>query len=247
MKPGEPPRRKGPLKRGEVQLRRSELKRGKPPAPESPRRHAERPARTSVIEAVRERDGWRCRAEGLVPSVRCRGRLDTHEVIPRSAYPGAHLDERDCILVCRAHHEWIGTHKKAAARLALHGYSWQVGIIEAVSDFLARARLCDECSDPLGLDLCVDHLSAQAHPECCPFCDPPEVPMATELITEELQAAIDADRVDRPHRLAINWCGLHDCRLGTCFPLHYPEAFDGFDPSPGEPAHGTEQSDDGPT
>ena len=23
----------------------------------------------------------------------------------------------------------------------------------------------------------------------------------------------------------LSWCSAHECRLGTCFPLHYPESY----------------------
>lgn len=56
--------------------------------------------------------------------------------------------------------------------------------------------------------------------------------MTTPALTEEIQLAMEADRNHRPHRLAIAWCGEHDCRLPTCFPLHYPQA---FTPQEGDP------------
>lgn len=166
------PRRTEPIARGKAPVRKTGLKPGGPLPAESPKRIQSRPLRTIVRERVAERDGHRCRAAVLVPGVRCGGPLDVHEVIPRSALPGAELDERDCVLVCRCHHDWIGLHELEAAAVALHGYSWQRRALEVAAKFIANLHLCSECSDPLGLDLCLDHVGAQAHPECCPFCHP---------------------------------------------------------------------------
>lgn len=172
---------RAPLKRTEGPKRTAGLTAGGRLPVESARRKASKPLRAIVRERVAERDGHRCRAAALVPSVRCGGPLDVHEVVPRSAWPGAELDERDCVLVCRCHHEWVGAHEIEAAALALHGYSWQRRAIEVAAQFVASLHLCSECSDPLGLDLCLEHIGAQSHPECCPFCWPEDDDCPTQL------------------------------------------------------------------
>lgn len=42
---------------------------------------------------------------------------------------------------------------------------------------------------------------------------------------DSIEQRIEADRANRPHRLTLNWCSEHDCRLGTCFEVHNPTAF----------------------
>jgi hypothetical protein len=46
------------------------------------------------------------------------------------------------------------------------------------------------------------------------------------MISKEIQAAIDADREQFPKGInkPLSWCSEHDCKMGTCFPLHYPES-----------------------
>lgn len=97
---------------------------GRKPLPAwSPRRASERELRERLCEVVRRRDRT-CRAELLVPAVRCGGPLDIHEVIPRSAWRDGYLVLSNVRLVCRQHHDWVGANVAAAHRLGLHGFSW---------------------------------------------------------------------------------------------------------------------------
>lgn len=94
-------------------------------APRSPKRIAEDAERKAVVRLVRERDRV-CQANAIVFDVSCAGPLDVHEVIPRSAWRAGYLDPANCILVCRAHHDWIGANPDQAHAFGLHGYSWEV-------------------------------------------------------------------------------------------------------------------------
>lgn len=90
----------------------------------SKKRAAERTTRREVVAEALSRDGTACRARLLVPEVACRGPLDPHEIIPRSAWRAGYLVVSNVIGVCRAHHDWIGDHPDDAHALGLHGYSW---------------------------------------------------------------------------------------------------------------------------
>jgi hypothetical protein len=91
----------------------------------SKKREAEEELRREVCRKVRRRDRV-CQAKAVVPKVYCGGPLDVHEVIPRSAWAKGYLDESNCLLVCRNHHDWIGDHPDDAHDFGLHGYSWEV-------------------------------------------------------------------------------------------------------------------------
>lgn len=108
------------MKRGGPLARRTELRRTGRLAPESPKRRAERPTRTEVRAQALARDGG-CVARELVPEVRCWGPLDADERIPRSLYPGGHLDLDNVQILCRAHHDWKGLHFPEARELGLAG------------------------------------------------------------------------------------------------------------------------------
>jgi hypothetical protein len=101
-----------------VDVKRQRLK------PISDKRLGEQQQRREVVEAAGRRDGWRCRARALVDS-RCSGPLDPHEVIPRSAWKAGYLNVDNVVMVCRAHHDWIGDHPDEAHTVGLHGYSWE--------------------------------------------------------------------------------------------------------------------------
>lgn len=97
------------------------------PRQKSARREAETPERERVVAEASARDKNRCRARDLVPEVRCRGPLDPHEIIPRSAWAAGYLVLANVLTVCRAHHDWIGDHPSKggpAHALGLHGFSW---------------------------------------------------------------------------------------------------------------------------
>lgn len=109
----------GPLKRGKPLKRTGRL------SQRSKTREEEAADRRIVVLEVLARDRNACRASALVPAVSCRGPLDVHEVIPRSAWAKGYLVAGNAVAVCRAHHDWIGEHPTEAATLGLHGYSWQ--------------------------------------------------------------------------------------------------------------------------
>lgn len=92
----------------------------------SDRRASEREARTAVVAFVRARDRT-CRAHAVhaLTGLPCRGRLDCHEIIPRSAWPAGYLDPSNVLLVCEYAHRWIDHHPSGAHALGLHGFSWE--------------------------------------------------------------------------------------------------------------------------
>jgi hypothetical protein len=107
--------------RGEIKMRQKTRRR----VGRSARALDALPERARVVDAAWDRDKGRCQAETLVRDVRCGGRLDPHEVIPRSAWPGGKLVLDNVLIVCRMHHDWIGDHPVAAQSLGLHGFSWE--------------------------------------------------------------------------------------------------------------------------
>lgn len=122
------PLKRTALKRSEVPLKRTPLKRSERPtrlAARSKKAIAKQPERVRVVAAAWERDGGRCRAELVVPFLRCGGVLDVHELVPRSTYPGGELDLDNVICICRIHHEWVGDNPRAAHAVGLHRYAWE--------------------------------------------------------------------------------------------------------------------------
>lgn len=105
-----------------------------PIAKESTKRKKDRAAYRRMKAAVYERDGHTCQAAALVPDVACGGPLDPQHVIPRSAWAGGRLVAENVLCVCRRHHDWIGSHKQAAADLGLHGWSWSPRPTEGTHD-----------------------------------------------------------------------------------------------------------------
>lgn len=84
--------------------------------------------RRDVVDASRVRDGGKCQAQKLHAierSVPCRGRLDPHEIIPRSAWAAGYLVLDNVITVCEHAHRWIDAHPHGAHALGLHGWSWE--------------------------------------------------------------------------------------------------------------------------
>lgn len=79
--------------------------------------------RQATVQAVLARDRG-CRAALLVPDVKCWGPLDVHEILTR-ARGGSIIDEENCIVVCRRHHDWIGQWPARAAELGLTKHSWE--------------------------------------------------------------------------------------------------------------------------
>jgi len=109
------------VKRGGYLKRRTRLR------PMSERRKAELSDRRVVVAEVRARDRD-CQARYIWPEVVCRGPLDVHERIPRSAWRGGWLVVGNCLLLCRAHHDEIDRNDETLRRavsLGLHGYSWE--------------------------------------------------------------------------------------------------------------------------
>lgn len=114
----------------------------------SARRRDEFAVRAEVSALARARDARRggCQASALslrhVAAVQCSTEvmheLDTHEVIPRSAWAGGWLALDNVLMVCRAHHRWIDEHPAEARALGLHAESWEWASVEQ------RARAADE-------------------------------------------------------------------------------------------------------
>ncbi len=110
-------------------MKRSPLRRGAPPKrtgrprARSKRRESEAAERRAVVELVHRRDRT-CRAAAVVPEVECRGPLDVHEVIPRSAWAAGYLVPSNAKLVCRSHHSWIGDYPAEAKVRGLRGSAW---------------------------------------------------------------------------------------------------------------------------
>lgn len=118
-------RRRGPLRRVGIKRGPTQLRRVRRLSPVSKKRELEAAERTIVRLRVLARDGRCCVAGALVPSIACRGPLDVHEVIPRSAWREGYLVDDNCVTICRAHHDWVGDHPEAAHGFGLHGYSWE--------------------------------------------------------------------------------------------------------------------------
>lgn len=108
-----------------------------PLSPMSKKRRRDLEARRQVIRLVHERDeqcvfwpyvwGSPAWVEGDLQGapVTCMEPLDVHEIIPRSAWSGGWLDPANCVLICRAHHQWVTEHPAEAHRIGLHGFSWE--------------------------------------------------------------------------------------------------------------------------
>lgn len=80
--------------------------------------------RASVVLTCADRDRG-CVAKALVPSVKCKGQHDPHEIIPRSAWRDGIYVLDNVVEVCRAHHDWIDDHPDLAHKVGLHGFSWE--------------------------------------------------------------------------------------------------------------------------
>ena len=105
--------------------RGGELSRYKRLSPRSKKREQEAAARRVVVLAALARDRRSCRAVSVVFEVSCRGPLDVHEIIPRSAWPGGYLVLDNTVTLCRTHHDWVGEHPAEAHGYGLHGFSWE--------------------------------------------------------------------------------------------------------------------------
>jgi hypothetical protein len=105
-------------------VRRSRLRRRTPLRRRSQKRSDFDRQRRRVVAFVHLRDRS-CRAAALVPSVPCSGRLDVHEIIPRSAWGNGALEESNAILLCSAHHRWTHLHPTEAHCAGLRKWSWE--------------------------------------------------------------------------------------------------------------------------
>lgn len=122
MKRGRPLQRRVPLARGQGLARGKPLARTGRLAPRSPKRIAEREQRAAAIAIAIARDGYRCKAELLVPEVKCWGPLDPDEYDQRGVRPGGHLDPANIQMLCRAHHGWKTENEVEAARRGLRPF-----------------------------------------------------------------------------------------------------------------------------
>lgn len=91
---------------------------------ESDKHKSERSERVTVERFVRARDRT-CRAPAMGAPGRCGGTNDVHEIIPRSVWRKGYLVAENCVLVCRAHHDWIDNNVDDAHDVGLHGYSYE--------------------------------------------------------------------------------------------------------------------------
>lgn len=88
------------------------------------RRAARQQERDLIVELARQRDRYECQARPRVPSIRCGGRLDPHEIIPRSVWADGIYELANVISVCRNHHHWIDANPDDAEAVGLHARSW---------------------------------------------------------------------------------------------------------------------------
>jgi hypothetical protein len=80
------------------------------------------PRRAEVIKRVHKRDRY-CRFYHYVSGIgsdHCTGPLDVHEIVPRSVWPDGDLDDTNCVLLCRHHHQWIDSHRDLAELFGLY-------------------------------------------------------------------------------------------------------------------------------
>ena len=118
------PPRKAPLKRGTSELKRTPLARiGR-------KAKSKAYTRAKVCKIVRARDvhcvwHWHYATVSPQPAVTleeatCGGRLDVHEICPRTVWPDGDLDPTNCALLCRRHHHWLDAHRDIAVRMGLY-------------------------------------------------------------------------------------------------------------------------------
>lgn len=94
-------------------------------APMSAKRRGEIELRKQVRGQVMERDGFKCRGEGLLPGA-CSGQLEVHEIVPRSAWAAGYLVPENCLSLCsKTHHPWVTDHPAEAAAVGFHAFSWE--------------------------------------------------------------------------------------------------------------------------
>jgi len=115
-----PLERRTPLARGSKPLAR-----GGRLNPQSAKRRGERDERQEVMEQAMRGAGRQCEARSIVPEIDCWGPLDVDEVVPRGVRPGAHLDESNVQVLCRAHHDWKHANPREAQARGLRKWSWE--------------------------------------------------------------------------------------------------------------------------
>jgi 5-methylcytosine-specific restriction endonuclease McrA len=120
--PGDPPEAPSSMPRPRKRIAPQSAKRAAENAPDGPR--------AAVRAFTLNRAKYRCEAEKLDTGIRCgffgkRSQLEVHERIPRSLYPGGHLDVENTIALCPRHHDWVDEHQDEAHAVGLHGKSWE--------------------------------------------------------------------------------------------------------------------------
>lgn len=103
-----------------VPYRRNALRR------ESYKRNKERPTREALIAAVHERDRT-CQAFAAhdLVGVKCGGRLEVHEIIPRSQWAAGYLVIENTVLLCHNFHAWVTDHPQGAHALGFRRWSYE--------------------------------------------------------------------------------------------------------------------------
>jgi hypothetical protein len=72
--------------------------------PMSAKRRREASARRVLVEAVKERQGWRCLGAEVWPEIACDGVLEVDEIIGRGVWAAGYLVPENCQGLCSAHH-----------------------------------------------------------------------------------------------------------------------------------------------
>jgi len=88
--------------------------------------------RAKTVDFVRRRD-VRCqfvywvmqakldrRINQLEEPLSCSPELDVHELVARSKLRDAELYPDNCVLLCRAHHDWLDRHRDQAQAIGLY-------------------------------------------------------------------------------------------------------------------------------
>lgn len=101
------------------------MRRGRPLRHISEKRLARLAERERAVDEAFYRHHHRCVLATMVPEVPCRGKLDAHEIMPRSAWAEGIYDVDNIVPVCRAHHDWIDAHEPEAHAYGVHAYSWE--------------------------------------------------------------------------------------------------------------------------
>lgn len=100
------------------------IKRGRPPAAESVRHLSQRDRRAEVRRIVLARDKV-CQGDAVLALTRIQhgGPLDVNEIIPRAQWAAGYLDPDNCVLLCRAHHDWVTAYAHGAHALGLRKWA----------------------------------------------------------------------------------------------------------------------------